>query len=73
MNAITAKQRLFLYNSARLSGALSGLKGKVDSVYWRFYSRAPTKTELKAISAAGAKTRDVAWCLMNSREFLYRG
>ena len=72
-NAITAKQRLYLFNSGRLYRALSRLRGDVAGVYWKFCSRPPTAAERAAIREAGAKPGEVAWCLMNSREFLYRG
>lgn len=69
-NIITAKQRLYLYNSGALWNRLSKLKQKSEQLYWLLYSRAPTAEERATI--ANANSRDVAWCLINSREFLYQ-
>ena len=54
----------------------------VEDLYWRFYARAPTPAEKKnlldhfARLPKGAEKwrfpRDLAWCLLNSREFLYQ-
>ena len=92
-NAITAKQRLYLFNSGRLYQALGQLVGNagyrnrrmpdiVNDLYWRFYSRPPTDDERDTLVTRwrtmpkgrerGNFSRDLAWALMNSREFLYR-
>lgn len=54
----------------------------VQDLYWRFLSRAPTKQEKRqlldhfaALKSGREKwrfPRDLAWCLLNSREFLYQ-
>ena len=54
----------------------------VQDLYWRFYSRAPSAEERTAVLAhfnalpKGPEKwrfpRDLAWCLLNSREFLYQ-
>ena len=54
----------------------------VQDLYWRFYSRAPTAEERTGLLAhfnalpKGPEKwrfpRDLAWCLLNSREFLYQ-
>lgn len=92
-NEVTAKQRLYLYNSGRLFQRLGRLvDGKdyrrqtiaeiIQDLYWRFYSRAPSKTEKQKLLAhfdavpKGVEKwrfpRDLAWCLLNSREFLFQ-
>ena len=83
-NAITAKQRLQLFNSAKLWNDLGRLgqdprlknmnrKEKVEELYLRFVARPPTDEELRLLN--GKKrlgVREIAWLLVNSREFLYR-
>ena len=82
-NAITAKQRLYLYNSGKLAGSLNRMIGspafqalkrpeKIDDLYLRFLSRRPTDAELGVIESERVLPRDLAWLLVNSREFLYR-
>ena len=91
-NTINAKQRLFLYNSGALYRRVSQIMrrtefsrlsflGKVDMLYWMFYSRPPTFRERNIIeqryNARAAKLRwgmqnDLAWILVNSAEFLHR-
>ena len=54
----------------------------VQDLYWRFYARAPTRREKARLLAHRARLpkgpergrfpRDLAWCLLNSREFLYQ-
>lgn len=60
---------------------------RIDDLYWRFLSRAPSGLEHAAIAelwnkrsnggknrkaSHGEVMRDVAWCIVNSKEFLYR-
>jgi hypothetical protein len=60
---------------------------RVEEVYWRILSRAPSEEERKAIAGVwrrrcgdGKKSkasysemlRDVAWCLINTKEFIFR-
>ena len=83
-NAITAKQRLYLYNSGKLTASLGRMVGepdfrkltrpeKIEDLYLRFLSRRPTKEELQLVNRKyNVNARDIAWLLMNSREFLYR-
>lgn len=72
-NEISAKQRLFLMNSGVIYDRCRRMKGDVPSVYWRFLGRAPTERELKIVRERKVAVRDLAWCVINSREFLYRG
>ena len=97
---VTAKQRLYLFNSSRLHSLLErvampgGWQGpaarlpvaqRVDDLYWRVLSRGPTDEELGAAMALWRRrrerskaarqfdlVRDVAWCLFNTKEFLFR-
>ena len=83
-NEITAKQRLYLYNSSKLWGDITRMvqrepfkskshEAKVDELYMKFLSRSPVKDELAIIDPDGrADIRNIAWHLMNSFEFLYR-
>ena len=92
-NEVTAKQRLYLFNSGRLFNLLGRIvKGEdfrrqkpsdmIQDLYWRFYSRAATPDEIRRLSEhldalpRGQEQRrfphELAWCLLNSREFLYR-
>jgi len=71
-NDVTAKQRLYLFNSSLLSARLSRQKGSVDDLYWRFLARAPTARERKLVKEREVPAKDLAWCLINTREFLYR-
>ena len=60
---------------------------RVEEVYWRMLSRAPSKEERKVIdtlwrrrrgdgkkpkASYGEMLRDVAWCLINTKEFIFR-
>ena len=102
---VTAKQRLYLFNSARLNQQLGRLvapwkngkpdpkssvykmpfPARVDDLYWKILSRGMTARERGIIvepfeqqQRKGRKMRpydllrDVAWCLVNSKEFLFR-
>ena len=103
---VTAKQRLYLFNSGKLHAQLGKmtvpggwkiggqpnpilrlpLPKRIDDLYWRILSRAPTPHERQLIMdtwrrRGGGKNknvrafdllRDVAWCLVNTKEFIYR-
>ena len=60
---------------------------RIDDLYWKFLSRAPSGREHAAIADLWTKRsnggrnrkanhgelmRDIAWCIVNSKEFLYR-
>ena len=104
---VTAKQRLYLFNSAKVHrqmGQIAGPPGKlpdgtpnpiyqlplpkrIDDIYWRMLAREPTPRERQLIlgiwqkRSNGGKNkrvrpfdllRDVAWCLINTKEFIFR-
>ena len=103
---VTAKQRMLLFNSARLHRLLNNIatppgkmkdgspnplyrlsfEQRIDDLYWKFLSRAATPGEKQTIKGAidatargkklgmqkNAMLRDVAWCLANSKEFIFR-
>jgi hypothetical protein len=93
-NQITAKQRLYLFNSGnihrRLTSETGGwkkhkkpiLSNIIRDLYWRYYSRPPLVSEEKGLLARHAAMKnsrdrwrfpsDIAWCLLNSSEFLYQ-
>jgi hypothetical protein len=93
-NQITAKQRLYLFNSGNIHNRLTiettgwkkhkkmVLQNIIRDLYWRYYSRPPLVTEEKGLMARYAAMKnsrdkwrfpaDVAWCLLNSSEFLYQ-
>ena len=100
-SGVTAKQRLYLFNSGRLHGLLprvatpGGWKNnpiaklplpkRIDDVYWRILSRAPSEDERSHVMALwrrrggwkkGARSGDLlcdlVWCLFNTKEFLFR-
>jgi len=84
-NEITAKQRLYLYNSSKLWKDLCRMTSEkafaakphtaqVDELFMKFLSRTPVKDELAIIDPDGKKENlpNIAWHLMNSFEFLYR-
>ena len=103
---VTAKQRLYLFNSGSLHNQLGRMvvpggwqvnggpnpifklpmPKRIDEIYWRILARAPMPRERKAVmeewaARGGGKKknvrafdlmRDVAWCLVNTKEFIYR-
>ena len=105
---VTAKQRLYLFNSGDIHRKLGRLAipqwkladgsvnpyyrktpppKRIDGIYWRILSRAPSNHERKVIAELWSKRsnggknrkasfnellRDVAWSIVNSKEFLYR-
>ena len=83
-NAITADQRLFLFNSGDLNRRLSNIfrinlrskQDKLKALYMLFYSRPPTPEERDMFRKMSKKNRHLfsrmPWVLMNSREFLYQ-
>ena len=84
-NDITAKQRLYLYNSSKLWKDIVALTSRkdfkakshdarVEELYMKFLSRSPVKDELAIIDAdrRDENIPHIAWHLMNSFEFLYR-
>jgi len=83
-NAITAKQRLQLFNSAKLWNGLGRIGASprlrkmrrpewIEDLYLRFLSRPPAQDERDLLRRQpGLDIREVAWLLVNSREFIYR-
>ncbi len=91
-NDVTAKQRLFLFNSGKLFSKIGkitnnkkfsnrGIEPKIDDLYWSFLSRAPLAEEKKMLVDKFNKLKgrqrwrfphDLAWCLLNSKEFIFR-
>ena len=83
-NEITAKQRLYLYNSSKLWNDLTRMTqdkafaakphaAQVEELYMKFLARSPVRDELEIIDPNGkGDVRNIAWHLMNSFEFLYR-
>ncbi len=83
-NKITAKQRLYLYNSSKLWRNLGNMVARpefkelshtdqIKDLYMRFLSRPPVKDELFYLDKKNnISARDAAWYILNSREFLYR-
>jgi len=83
-NTITAKQRLYLFNSGSLWDGLGRIerdpyfrkmdrREQLEDVFMRFLSRPPTKAELFLVDRKAALSiREISWLLVNSREFLYR-
>ena len=91
-NGISAKQRLYLFNSGKLYQSLAKIakndavfrrlpvEKKVDRLYWRCLSRPPSENERHRLLARFRSLpngkerwefqRDLAWALVNSREFL---
>ena len=83
-NKITAKQRLYLYNSGKLWDELGEMvkeerfakmdaREQVKDLYFRFLSRPPDPAEYFLFTKReNVAPRDIAWHLMNTREFIYR-
>ena len=83
-NKITAKQRLYLYNSGKLWDSLGAMvaeerfakmdaREQVKELYFRFLSRPPDQAEYFLFTKKeSVAPRDIAWHLMNTREFIYR-
>ena len=83
-NDITAKQRLYLYNSNSIWNALGRFEkdpafkamkheDQVTELFYRFVARPPVKEELALLDPNGkADARSIGWFLINSYEFLYR-
>ena len=105
---VTAKQRLYLFNSGDIHRKLGRLAipqwkladgsvnpyyrktpppKRIDGIYWRILSRAPSSHERKVIAELWSKRsnggknrkanhgemmRDVAWSLINTKEFIFR-
>ena len=105
---VTAKQRLYLFNSGDIHRKLGKLAvpqwkmadgsinpyykntpmpKRTDGIYWRILSRSPSEYERKVIvnmwrkrsnggknrrANHGEMMRDVAWSLINTKEFLFR-
>lgn len=67
--------------NARLSKQLvNGYSAVIDRLYWTALSRAPTEAEIAASMSVmgsyshdrGAAVEDIAWALLNAKEFLFR-
>lgn len=83
-NTITAKQRLYLFNSGKIWDSLGKMVEKEDfkkldkreqvkDLYLRFLSRLPDQAEYYLFTEKEkVGPRDIAWHLLNTREFLYR-
>ena len=85
---VTAKQRLYLFNSGRLAKQIdrmarssAGFMERIEDIYWRTLSRAPTAREAGFLGEERKRRgkrgwsevpRELAWCLVNTKEFLFR-
>jgi hypothetical protein len=104
---VTAKQRLYLFNSGSLHRKLTAfsmprwrlpdgtvnpyykrtMRSRLEEMYWTLLSREPSKQEDSVIfkmwrrrsnggknrkASFGELMRDVAWSIVNSKEFLFR-
>ena len=85
---VTAKQRLYLFNSGRLAKQIdrmtrssAGFRERIEDIYWKVLSRAPTSHEAAFLDGErkrrgkrgrGEVPRELAWCLVNTKEFLFR-
>lgn len=61
-------------NSAVLAAAAGEAEQKIESLYLAFFSRKPSAEEAAAARKAldgGLTSSDIAWTLLNSREFLF--
>lgn len=83
-NEITAKQRLYLFNSGGLWSKLKRIvedpvfsslprAAQIENLFLRFYARPPVKSEVFLVDKKKNMSMHLlAWYLVNSREFLYR-
>ncbi len=83
-NTITAKQRLYLFNSVRVWNGLGAMvkapefakldhRRQIEDLYYRFLSRPPDQAEYFLFDKREkVDARVIAWHLLNTREFLYR-
>jgi len=82
-NRVTPKQRLYLFNSGSLYSRLGRVVSRpnfqrmktaeaTNYLYRLFLGRSATKEEHKVVASSKIRMRDLAWCLVNTREFLYR-
>jgi hypothetical protein len=83
-NTITAKQRLYLFNSGKIWKSLGNMvdndefkklskREQVKDLYLRFLSRLPDQAEYYLFTEKeNVGPQDIAWHLLNTREFLYR-
>ena len=88
---VTAKQRLYLFNSGSLarqidnmvkaSGKKASFRERIDDIYWRLLSRAPTAREFGFLDGERKRRgkrgwsevpRELAWSIVNTKEFLLR-
>lgn len=84
-NEVTGKQRLYLFNSSTLDRKLwrilkhapfkrTNWRQKIDILFLIFYSRKTTQQEWeminKQLSGSKLHLRDLAWALINTREFI---
>jgi hypothetical protein len=89
-SGVTAKQRLYLFNSGSVYRKLSRMartrSERLAHLYWSMLSRPPSAYEQAVVKAEfvrrradgkgkanyGELMRDVAWCIVNTKEFLFR-
>ncbi|MBR2838457.1 MAG: DUF1549 domain-containing protein [Kiritimatiellae bacterium] len=88
---VTAKQRLYLFNSGQLARQIDGIvrsagdkasfRERIEDIYWRVLSRAPTAREADFLDEERRRRgkrgwsevpRELTWCLVNTKEFLFR-
>ena len=63
----------------RLAGGKQNAEKIIDELYWHALSRAPSKQEREAYTKYAnesddrfAALQDIAWAVMNSKEFVFR-